>query len=48
MQTIDERLKSNFYNSENVKSELKKQLDLLKLGKTSPFSAADFLLGIIN
>lgn len=48
LQTIEEQLKSNFYNSDKIKSELKKQLDLVEEGKTTPFAAAEYLLRIKN
>lgn len=44
LQTIEENLKANFYNKKEVKSELKKQLELLDTNKTTPFEAADDLL----
>ncbi|MCA0132007.1 methylmalonyl Co-A mutase-associated GTPase MeaB [Winogradskyella alexanderae] len=44
LQTIDERLKSNFYNSKKIKTELDKQLALVEAGKTTPFVAAEYLL----
>ena len=46
LQTIEERLKSNFYNSPKIKSELQKQLDLVEAGKTTPFVAAEYLLSL--
>ncbi|MBL4663266.1 MAG: methylmalonyl Co-A mutase-associated GTPase MeaB [Flavobacteriaceae bacterium] len=44
LQTIEFRLKSDFYNQESVKKELKKQLQLLSKNKTTPFVAANLLL----
>ncbi len=46
LQTIEDRLKSNFYNSEKIKSELKNQMALIEAGKTTPFAAADYLLNL--
>jgi LAO/AO transport system kinase len=46
LQTIEERLKSNFYNSSKIKTELQHQLDLVKAGKTTPFTAAEYLLSL--
>ena len=48
LQTIEERLKSNFYNSSKIKSELKAQIKLVEAGKTTPFVAAEYLLGLQN
>ena len=46
LQTIEDRLKSDFYNSPSIKKELKLQLEQIEQGKTSPFAAADVLLGL--
>jgi LAO/AO transport system kinase len=46
LQTIEERLKSNFYNSEKIKAELDNQLALVEAGKTTPFVAAEYLLSL--
>jgi len=46
MQTIENRLKSNFFNNEAIKIELDKQLKLIEDNKTTPFAAADYLLGL--
>ena len=46
IQTIEEQLKNEFFNHLKVKSELKKQLDLIESNKTTPFAAADYLLGL--
>ncbi|MBT8376308.1 MAG: methylmalonyl Co-A mutase-associated GTPase MeaB [Bacteroidia bacterium] len=48
LQTIEEQLKSNFYNSETIKKELKKQLQLVENGETTPFAAAELLLKLGN
>ena len=44
LQTIESRLKSDFYQRESIQKELKKQLQLLSENKTTPFKAADLLL----
>ncbi|MGV8813169.1 MAG: methylmalonyl Co-A mutase-associated GTPase MeaB [Gelidibacter sp.] len=44
LQTIDDRLKSDFYNNPSIKKELKIQLDHIENGETSPFAAAEILL----
>ncbi len=46
IQTIEEQLKNEFFNHSKVKSELKKQLELIESNKTTPFAAADYLLGL--
>lgn len=46
LQTIEERLKSNFYNSTKIKAELQSQIDLVEAGKTTPFVAAEYLLSL--
>lgn len=44
LQTIDSRLKSDFYRNPAVKKALKHQLELLEADKTTPFEAAKLLL----
>jgi LAO/AO transport system kinase len=44
MQTIEEQLKSDFFNREIIKKELKQQLKLIEQQKTTPFAAAEYLL----
>ncbi len=44
LQTIESRLKSDFYHHPEVKKELEKQLQLLSENKTTPFEAAEVLL----
>lgn len=46
LQTIEDRLKSDFYNNSIIKKELQNQLQLIEEGKTSPFSAAELLLAL--
>ncbi|WP_353777960.1 methylmalonyl Co-A mutase-associated GTPase MeaB [Winogradskyella sp. 3972H.M.0a.05] len=46
LQTIEDRLKSNFYNRKDIKSALTKQITLLESGETTPFAAAEFLLSL--
>ena len=44
LQTIEERLKSDFFNQPKIKAALQSQLQYIEDGKTTPFVAADFLL----
>lgn len=44
IQTIEEQLKSDFFNNKTIKKELKKQLTLIENQKTTPFAAAGYLL----
>ncbi|WP_282043155.1 methylmalonyl Co-A mutase-associated GTPase MeaB [Winogradskyella flava] len=46
LQTIEEHLKSNFYNAPKIKTELQQQIDLVENGKTTPFAAAEYLLSL--
>ena len=46
LQTIEDRLKSNFYKSSRIKAELKSQIELVESGKTTPFAAAEYLLNL--
>jgi LAO/AO transport system kinase len=46
LQTIEERLKANFYKSPKIKNELKAQIELVEEGKTTPFAAAEYLLNL--
>ena len=46
LQTIEDRLKSDFYNKPKIQTELNKQLDLIEKGKSTPFAAAEYLLGL--
>lgn len=46
LQTIEARLKSDFYENPSVKKELKNQLALLDDRKTTPFEAANYLLNL--
>jgi len=46
LQTIETQLKSDFFNHENVKKELKNQLKLIENQKTTPFIAAEILLNL--
>ena len=48
LQTIEERLKSNFYNSAKIKTELPAQIKLVETGKITPFAAAAYLLSLTN
>lgn len=44
LQTIEENLKSRFYQNPVIKEELEKQLKALENNETTPFAAAEFLL----
>ena len=46
IQTIEEQLKSSFFNDSEIKEALQKQLHLIEDNKTTPFVAADYLLGL--
>jgi len=46
LQTIESTLKSDFYNHQKIKEELKKKLILISENKTTPFEAANYLLTI--
>ncbi|HEY5689338.1 MAG TPA: methylmalonyl Co-A mutase-associated GTPase MeaB [Yeosuana sp.] len=44
IQTIENQLKTDFFNHPKIKKELQKQLELIELNKTTPFAAAELLL----
>ena len=44
LQTIEDRLKSDFFNTPKIKKELDIQLKLIEEDKTTPFVAAEYLL----
>lgn len=46
LQTIEDRLKSDFYNNPLIKKELKVQLEKIENGETTPFIAAELLLNL--
>lgn len=46
LQTINEHLKSRFYNHPKIKQELKVQLEAVQNNETTPFAAAKYLLSI--
>jgi len=46
IQTIEDHLKSNFFNNKKIKIALEKQLLLIEENKTTPFAAADYLLNL--
>ncbi|WP_244592968.1 methylmalonyl Co-A mutase-associated GTPase MeaB [Pukyongia salina] len=46
LQTIENALKNEFYEDPRIKAELKKQLEALGDNKTTPFEAANYLLGL--
>ncbi|MEP5338582.1 MAG: methylmalonyl Co-A mutase-associated GTPase MeaB [Algibacter sp.] len=46
IQTIENQLKSDFFNQKDIKKELKKQLQRIEDNQTTAFAAADYLLGL--
>ncbi len=44
LQTIEERLKTSFYNHKDIKKELTTQIDAVMQHKVTPFAAARYLL----
>jgi LAO/AO transport system kinase len=46
MQTIEDRLKSDFFTNKKIKEALQYQLQLIERNETTPFAAADYLLGL--
>jgi LAO/AO transport system kinase len=46
LQTIENRLKSDFYTNPKIKEALQDQMKKLTQGKTSPFEAATYLLSL--
>ena len=46
IQTIEEKLQSDFFKRSEIKKELKKQLQLIEKNQTTPFAAAEFLLNL--
>ncbi len=46
LQTIEEQLKSNFYNHPKVKSTLDEQIEAVQQHKITPFTAARYLLNL--
>jgi len=46
LQTIENQLKSDFFKNKTIKSALKEQLKLLEHNETTPFVAAEFILGL--
>jgi LAO/AO transport system kinase len=46
MQTIEDRLKSDFFTNKKIKEALQQQLQLIETHQTTPFAAADYLLGL--
>jgi LAO/AO transport system kinase len=44
IQTIENQIKTDFFNQPKIKKELQKQLELIELNKTTPFAAAELLL----
>jgi LAO/AO transport system kinase len=48
LQTIEDRLKSDFFNDPTIKAALDTQLQWIADGKTTPFAAAAYLLQLKN
>lgn len=48
IQTIEDQLKSDFFNNPTIKKELERQLKLIEGNQTTPFTAADYLLSLIT
>ncbi len=46
IQTIEEQLKSDFFNTVKIKEALEEQIQLIEENKTTPFAAADYLLSL--
>ncbi len=46
IQTIEEQLKLDFFSRPEIKKELENQLQLIETNQTTPFAAADYLLGL--
>ena len=46
LSTINQQLKDNFYKNEKVKKQLEKEIEKLKIGKTTPFNSAKKLLDL--
>lgn len=46
LQTIEDRLKTDFFNQPKIKEALNVQLQLIEDGKTTPFVAAEYLLSL--
>ncbi|MDB2462563.1 methylmalonyl Co-A mutase-associated GTPase MeaB [Algibacter sp.] len=46
IQTVENQLKSNFFNTPKIKKALDNQIQLLENNQTTPFAAADYLLNL--
>jgi len=46
IQTIENQLKTDFFNESKIKKELQNQLELINTNKTTPFAAAELLLSM--
>ena len=46
MQTIEDRLKQDFFNTPHIKAALQNQIQKIESGETTPFAAADYLLDL--
>ena len=45
-QTIEDQLKSDFFNKKEIQKEFKKQMKLIENNETTPFAAAEYLLNL--
>jgi LAO/AO transport system kinase len=48
LQTIDDALRSRFYDNKDIKKALREQLELIARDKTTPFEAAAYLLSLVS
>jgi LAO/AO transport system kinase len=46
IQTIEDQLKSNFFNKPKIKKALQEQIERIESNEISPFAAADYLLNL--
>ena len=46
IQTIESQLKHDFFERKDIKKALKQQLELVETQQTTPFAAAEYLLGL--
>jgi LAO/AO transport system kinase len=46
LQSIEDKLKSDFFNNSVIKKELQHQLQLIENNQTTPFAAAETLLNL--
>jgi LAO/AO transport system kinase len=46
LQTIEENLKHNFYQRDDIKNALTSELKKIEENKTTPFAAAEYILSL--